>query len=74
MPARAAANQNAMCARGRLGADVLQMLAHRLGIDRQHDDGRTDAARATDRAEQGRRVVSDIAHLGLPGISCVESQ
>ena len=45
-------NQYGVSAGGHLRADFLEMLVHRRGIDRRHDDGRADAALRADGAEQ----------------------
>jgi hypothetical protein len=52
MPSRTIANQNGMGARGYLCADFLQMLVHRFGVHRRHDDGGTNATLGADCAEQ----------------------
>src|ERR1700726_2442716 len=49
-----------------LGADLLQMLVHGLGIDGGHDDGGTDAAGRADRAEQMHGVMPIVAHHQRP--------
>jgi len=62
VPTGAVANQYGMGQRRDLGADHLQMVAHRLGIDLRHHDRRADGAVRTDCAEDVGRVVPVIAH------------
>jgi hypothetical protein len=62
MPAGAIADQKGMGAGRHLGADLQEVMVHRLGVDDGHDDCRTDAAGRADRAEDVNRAMSVIAH------------
>jgi hypothetical protein len=53
-----------MRATRRLCADFFEMLVHRLGIDRRHDDGGAHAAGRTDRAKQMYGVMAGVPHHG----------
>ena len=64
MPAGTVADQDCMCAWRDLCADLLQVLIHRLGIDRRHDDCSANTTGVTNRAEQIDRVMAIVAHHG----------
>src|ERR1019366_1731412 len=62
MPASAVPDQDRVCASCHLDTDFLQMLGHRLGVDRGHDDRGAHPASGTDRAEQMRGIMAVVAH------------
>src|SRR5215213_4152407 len=62
MPAGAVQHQHRMRASGHLRADLLEMLVHRLGVYRRHDDGGTEATVRTDRTEQVRGIMATVPH------------
>ena len=64
MPAGTVEDQQRVCARCRLRADFFEMLVHRFGIDRGHDDGGADAAGRANGTKQMDRVVADISYHG----------
>jgi len=45
-----------------MGADLFQVLGHRLAVHRRHDDGGTDAAFRTDGTEEIGGVVAVVAN------------
>lgn len=61
-PAGGVADHQGMGARCHHGADLPQVLAHRLAVHRRHDDGGTDAPRGADGAEQVHAVVAIVAN------------
>src|ERR1035437_4772645 len=61
MPASAVAEQQAMGARGDLGADFLEMLVHALGVGRGHDDGGAHTTGGADRTIEIDGVMAVIA-------------
>jgi len=62
MPAGAIEDQQRDRAGANLGADLLKVLVHGLGVHRGHDDGGTDPAGGTDRAEQMHAIVTVVSH------------
>lgn len=62
VPSSAVADHQGMRAGCDHGADLAQMLAHRLAVDRRHDDGRAHPSRGADGAKQVHAVVAIVAH------------
>lgn len=64
MPSGAVADQNGVGARRDHGGDLDEMLIHRLGIDRRHDDRRAHRALGADCPKQIDGIVPIVAHHG----------
>src|SRR6202020_2480037 len=62
VPACAVAEQHGVGARHDLGANLSQMLVHRLGVGRRHDDGSPDTASGADGAKQIGGVMTIVSH------------
>jgi len=62
MPTSTVADQKGMRAGCHLGADLFEMVVHRLGVDEGHDDRGADAAGRADRTEDMNRAMPIIAH------------
>lgn len=62
MPTSAVADQKGMGTGCYLGTDLGQVLVHRLGVDRRHDDRGPDASGWADRAEDMNGAMPIIAY------------
>jgi hypothetical protein len=66
MPSGTVTDQDSVRASSYLGADLLQVLVHRLGIGDRHDDRGPDPATRADCAKQIDRVMTIVPHCGRP--------
>jgi hypothetical protein len=64
VPSGTVADQHGVCARRHLGADLLEVLVHALGVGGRQDDGSALSMRGADRAIHIGGVMTIVAHHG----------